>query len=119
MKSTVHILLVSFLILPFSSADGSWHWSSDFEVCGTDVIKKGEKCDLHTENKNEVLIESSVNSIEKQPHESVKTCKNELVPILKSTSNSLNCVKEPSLEKLIQSFVFPKFSMCLLEKNFA
>ena len=110
MKSTMIVVLFSTLIIPFTSAYGSWHWSSDYEVCGTEVIKKGEKCDLYSENKNKDVMEQSENSVEKQSEtyvekqsaESMQMCPNELVPILKNTSNSLNCVKESSLEKLIQ-----------------
>ncbi len=39
---------------------------------------------------------------EKKSEGKEKVCKSSLVPIIKKTTNSLNCVKESSFEKLIQ-----------------
>ena len=45
------VMVFSILLIP-SSAFASWHWSSPHEVCGTEVIKKGEKCELHDNEKS-------------------------------------------------------------------
>ena len=51
MKVLFIIPMALILLIPFSSASASWHWSSPHEVCGTEVIKKGEKCDLRDKQK--------------------------------------------------------------------
>ena len=102
MKTELIFAIAFMMLAPFSSAYASWHWSSDYKVCGTEVIKKGEKCDLHSEDKKGDISSQPVNTIEKELDEATETCKNGLVPIIKKTTNSLNCVKESSFEKLIQ-----------------
>ena len=45
------ILLLSLvLLIPFSTAYASWHWSSDVQVCGSEVIPKGQKCEVYSED---------------------------------------------------------------------
>jgi hypothetical protein len=89
MKILVISVIAIILLIPFSSAFGSWHWSSPHEVCGTEIIKKGEKCDLNSESKlTSVAIE--------------KSCKDGFLEIIKKTTNSSQCVKESSFEKLIK-----------------
>ncbi|WP_420545739.1 hypothetical protein [Nitrosopumilus sp.] len=52
MRNELFIIVVfSFLFTP-SSVFASWHWSSPYEICGTEVIKKGEKCELHENEKS-------------------------------------------------------------------
>ena len=60
MKSTLFIMMAFVMLVPHSSAFASWHWSSPYEVCGLEVIKKGEKCELE-DNKQ------SANTTENQP----------------------------------------------------
>jgi len=45
-------LMTLVVLLTPSSAFASWHWSSPYEVCGMEVIKKGEKCELHDSEKS-------------------------------------------------------------------
>lgn len=93
MKVLVISAITLILLIPLSPAFGSWHWSSPYEICGTEVIKKGEKCDLHDdEYKTKSIATISI---------SEDYCKQRYVEIIKKTSNSLNCVKESSFEKLI------------------
>ena len=80
-------VIAVILFVPLSSAFGSWHWSSSHEACGTEVIKKGEVCDLHSESKQSTIVE--------------KSCSDGFLEIIKKTTNSSQCVKESSFEKLI------------------
>ena len=48
MKYAIIILSLALLI-PFSSAYASWHWSSDVKVCGSEVIPKEQTCQLSQE----------------------------------------------------------------------
>lgn len=102
MKSILIVVMAFVLMAPFYPAFASWHWSSPWEVCGTEVIKKGEKCDLRLEDKKETPASQSVNTAIEESDDSKKACKNGFQPIIKKTTNSLNCVKESSFEKLIQ-----------------
>ena len=77
------------------TAFASWHWSSPWEVCGAEVIKKCEKCDL--KEKENTISEKKMHQIDES-----KKCKDGLKMIKKITTNSINCVKESSYEKLIQ-----------------
>ena len=92
-KKTMKMMVISVIILilfvPFSSAFGSWHWSSPYEVCGTEVIKKGEICELNSEIKQDLVVVE-------------KSCKDGFLEIIKKTTNSSQCVKESSFEKLIK-----------------
>ena len=81
-------IILLILLIPFSPVFASWHWSSSHEVCGTEVIMKGEKCDLNLDKKSTpVLIEQS--------------CKDGFLEIIKKTTNLSQCVKASSFEKLI------------------
>lgn len=81
-------IIVLILLIPFSPVFASWHWSSPHEVCGTEVIMKGEKCDLNSDKKSiSIVVE--------------KSCKDGLLEIIKKTTNLPQCVKESSFEKLI------------------
>ena len=51
MRIELLVLMVFAILLTPSSAFASWHWSSPHEICGTEVIKKGEKCELHNNEK--------------------------------------------------------------------
>lgn len=93
MKVLVISAIILFLLIPLSPAFASWHWSSPYEICGTEVIKKGEKCDLHDEESKTKTV-ATISSSEEY-------CKQGYVEIIKKTTNSLNCVKESSFEKLI------------------
>ena len=75
----------------------SWHWSSPWEVCGTDVIKKGEKCDLRDNHSHD--LKSEIANHEKNES---KTCKEGHKEIKKVSNGQSYCVKESSFEKLIQ-----------------
>lgn len=75
----------------------SWHWSSPWEVCGTDVIKKGEKCDLNAKEKEHVIQEH----VNKSEDDSKLFCKDGFQIIKKVTTNGVYCVKEFSYDKLI------------------
>lgn len=46
MNIALAILIGIVLVVPFSAASGSWHWSSDVKVCGDKVIPKGQKCNV-------------------------------------------------------------------------
>ena len=97
-KTVIAGLTIFFMLTSMTmSAFASWHWSSPWEVCGTEVIKKGEKCELKTNEKN-VISEKQTYQIDN----SEKNCKEGLQPIKKVTTNTINCVKESSYEKLIQ-----------------
>ena len=63
MRNELFIVVVFSLLFTPSSAFASWHWSSPYEVCGTEVIKKGEKCKLNDNEK-------SKNSTKNQAYES-------------------------------------------------
>ena len=96
MKNVLIIGMLVILMVPFSSAFASWHWSSPHEICGTEVIKKGEKCVLGLEENK--VTPTKVQTMD----DSEKYCKNGFQLIKKITTNTMNCVKESSYEKLIQ-----------------
>ena len=102
MKYVLAIVLAFLLAVPISSALASWHWSSPWEVCGTEVIKKGEKCNLGLEDKTETFENPSMSAVISESIDSEKSCKEGFHLIIKKTTNSLNCVKESSFDKLIQ-----------------
>ena len=52
MRIELLILMIFVILLTPSSAFASWHWSSPYEVCGTEVIKKGERCELQDNEKS-------------------------------------------------------------------
>lgn len=89
MKIMAISVIAIFFLMPFSSAFGSWHWSSPHEVCGTDIIMKGDVCDLNSDTKQASMM----------PEQS---CKDGFLQIIKKTTNSSSCVKESSFEKLIK-----------------
>ena len=93
MKALVVSVIALVLLVPLSPVFASWHWSSPYDVCGTEVIKKGEKCDLHDKESKTKPVTTTV---------SQDSCKHGLLEIIKKTTNSFNCVKESSFEKLIQ-----------------
>ena len=92
------VLLISaialVLLIPLSPAFASWHWSSPYKICGTEVIKKGQKCDQHDDEKSKTKSVATISISEDY-------CKQGHVEIIKKTTNSLNCVKESSFKKLI------------------
>ena len=65
MNTGLLLIVVVFVLLTPSSAFASWHWSSPYEVCGMEVIKKGEKCELHDDD------ETSKNNTKNQSGESI------------------------------------------------
>ena len=83
----ISIIMIIFL-MSFSPSFASWHWSSPYQVCGTEVINKGEVCELNSEGKQDAIVE--------------KICKDGFLEIIKKTTNSSKCVKESSFEKLIE-----------------
>lgn len=95
MKVLVISAITLILLIPLSPAFASWHWSSPYEICGTEVIKKGEKCDLHDDEKSKIKPVATISISEDY-------CKQGHVEIIKKTTNSINCVKESSFEKLIK-----------------
>ncbi len=92
MKAVAIAVIAVVLVIPMSSAFASWHWSSPFQVCGMDVIKKGEKCDLESEESVSAPVQ--METLE-------KSCKDGFKEIIKKTTNKVKCVKESSFEKLI------------------
>lgn len=52
MRIELLVLMVFVILLSPSSVFASWHWSSPYEVCGIEVINKGEKCELHDSEKS-------------------------------------------------------------------
>ena len=52
MRNELFTIVVFSLRFTPSSAFASWHWSSPYEICGTEVIKKGEKCELFENEKS-------------------------------------------------------------------
>ena len=46
MNIALAMMIGIVLVVPFSGASASWHWSSDTKVCGDKVIPKGQKCNL-------------------------------------------------------------------------
>ena len=95
MKVLVISAITLILLIPLSPAFASWHWSSPYEICGTEVIKKGEKCDL-TDVKESKTKPVTTIAVDKD------YCKQGFMEIMKKTTNLINCVKESSFEKLIK-----------------
>jgi hypothetical protein len=94
MKTIVLSVIVLLLMVPMSSAFASWHWSSPQKVCGDDVIKKTEECHLDSHKSTVSQIISPVESDQMM-------CKDGLKEIIKKSTNTVNCVKESSYEKLL------------------
>ncbi|NNL37438.1 MAG: dienelactone hydrolase family protein [Nitrosopumilus sp.] len=101
MRALSIIVILVVLMIPLSPAFASWHWSSPWEVCGTQVIKKGEKCDLGLESKKEIS-KPSLKQIQETTKSSNITCTNGLELVMKLSNGKPACVKPSSVEKLIQ-----------------
>lgn len=89
----VFFMLTSMTMTSYAS----WHWSSPWEVCGTEVIKKGEKCNFKTKEKEHEIQEN----INKYEDDSKQICKSDFQIIKKVTTSGVYCVKESSYDKLI------------------
>lgn len=94
MKTIAIAVIALLLMIPMSSAFASWHWSSPYKVCGVDVIKKTEECYLDSK-------EPALSEMSPPVKSSQMMCKEGFKEIIKYTTNSVNCVKESSYEKLI------------------
>ncbi|AJW71119.1 hypothetical protein [Nitrosopumilus adriaticus] len=94
MKILVISAIILILLIPLSPAFGSWHWSSPYKICGTEVIKKGDKCDIRDDEESKTKPITTISISE-------ESCKQGYMEIIKKTTNSLSCVKESSFEKLV------------------